>query len=93
MLVVVLPVNRKPRVGTEVSMISEPFSTTGQQCFQPTNQLGHFVTRDLMWPPPNPLPWECLLIFPHHPFQGEPGLEGDSGPAGPDGLKVSVLLL
>lgn len=29
----------------------------------------------------------------HHPFQGEPGLEGDSGPAGPDGLKVSVLLV
>lgn len=29
----------------------------------------------------------------YYPFQGEPGLEGDSGPAGPDGLKVSVLLV
>ena len=29
----------------------------------------------------------------HCPSQGEPGLEGDSGPAGPDGLKVSVLLV
>lgn len=35
-------------------------------------------------------------MFPHLShclFQGEPGLEGDSGPAGPDGLKVSVLLV
>lgn len=40
-----------------------------------------------------PTPQSGILVFPHHPFQGEPGLEGDNGPAGPDGLKVSVLLV